>query len=303
MITKSLRFWSLLTLAAFLLAACSPASLTPGTGGATEPPAPAGLALAGTRWVLVSYLAGSGSLAEVIPNSQVTAEFSADQVGGNAGCNSYSGPYHLDGSQLSFGALASTMMACEEPRMQQEADFFAALSRTASAQMAEAQLILLDAQGQTVAVFNPGLAGLAIPETTENPPSDVESSSATPGAVSGQPALVDIPWAWVELVQPNGDRTAPSDPAQYTITFRADSGVKVKADCNLGTGSYTLDGDLLTIRAGIMTLAMCAEGSLGVQFVQYLNAASTYTFEDGSLLITLKLDGGVMKFAPAAAGQ
>ena len=48
-------------------------------------------------------------------------------VSGTGGCNTFSGTYTTDGDTISFGPLASTMMACEPPIMEQETVYFAAL--------------------------------------------------------------------------------------------------------------------------------------------------------------------------------
>lgn len=154
-----------LVLVVLLLAACGPQATQPGNeepattespsspASPTEPPIEVDSQLSGTRWILTSYLNESGSMIPVVPGSRITAEFSNGQVGGSAGCNSYSGPYKLDGKGLSIGQLASTMMACDEPLMQQESAFLAALGKTASYQIVDGQLSLLDAHGAVVSVF------------------------------------------------------------------------------------------------------------------------------------------------------
>ena len=262
-----------LILVVFLLAACGqPAtqpSKTPVTSGQLE----------GTRWSLLSYISGSGSLSAVVPGSQVTAEFNSGQVGGSAGCNSYSGLYEADGSSLSVGQLVSTLMACEEPLMQQESAFLAALGKTASYQIVEGQLSLLDAQGAVILIFSADIPAVSAPEL----PGD-------------QSKLLGIVWKWVETIEPSGNWVTPNNPALYTLQFDHDGNLKIKADCNLGTGSYTLDGNLLTIHVGITTLALCADGSLTTEFIQYLNKAGSFFFQDGALYIEEIYDGGTLKF-------
>ena len=67
--------------------------------------------LSGTSWTLVTY--GPN---KVLAGTTITAIFQNGQVHGSAGCNSYGGPYQARGSALTVGALASTEMACLNPK-------------------------------------------------------------------------------------------------------------------------------------------------------------------------------------------
>lgn len=121
-------------LAAIALAACAaPATTQP----AAQPEAPTGQAqpnppaeqpgLSGTKWNLTD-LNGTAPIADRVP----TLEFGADgQATGNGSCNQYFGSYTVDGGTLNFGQLGSTMMACEEPVMQQEISFLQTLGTAA----------------------------------------------------------------------------------------------------------------------------------------------------------------------------
>jgi len=79
-----------------------------------------------------------------------------DGVSGSSGCNTYTGSAELDTetSSLVVGAeLASTMMACEQPIMDQEQRYLAALASVVSYEMAADELILKDVQGIALATF------------------------------------------------------------------------------------------------------------------------------------------------------
>ena len=105
---KFYRGLMLAGLTLLLLTACSTAA------GPTEDP------LAGTAWELIAY-----RKSRPIPGSVITAVFEDGQVRGTTGCNSYSGPYQVDGDRIAIGPLAVTEMACLEPAgpMEQEALF------------------------------------------------------------------------------------------------------------------------------------------------------------------------------------
>jgi heat shock protein HslJ len=74
----------------------------------------------------VTEIAGKPAIA----GSTVTLDFSADgKVSGNATCNRFTGPVTLTGPTITFGALASTRMACVgEGLNEQETAYLAALA-------------------------------------------------------------------------------------------------------------------------------------------------------------------------------
>lgn len=74
----------------------------------------------------------------------ITLSFTAKtkRAGGNGGCNGYGGSYTLNGSALEFGALMSTMMACENLHLEQR--YFTTLSEIKSYEISNHMLILRD---------------------------------------------------------------------------------------------------------------------------------------------------------------
>jgi copper homeostasis protein (lipoprotein) len=72
------------------------------------------------------------------------------QVTGFAGCNQLTGPYTVDGSMISFGALAMTQRACLQG-METEAAFAKALHATVGFRLLAHHLELLDEAGDVVA--------------------------------------------------------------------------------------------------------------------------------------------------------
>ena len=79
-------------------------------------------------WNVTGYNNGKQAVTSPIAGTSLTATFTADTVSGNSGCNTYSGPYTIDGASITIGPLASTMMACaSQAASDQEAQFLAAL--------------------------------------------------------------------------------------------------------------------------------------------------------------------------------
>jgi copper homeostasis protein (lipoprotein) len=72
------------------------------------------------------------------------------RVAGSGGCNRLIGSYEQDGEKLSFGRVATTMMACPDG-MEQERLFIGALERVQAHRIRGSHLDLLDAAGAVVA--------------------------------------------------------------------------------------------------------------------------------------------------------
>ena len=109
-ITAGLRV--LAGMAILVVAACD----STGSGSNTTPEPTSAADLAGTSWTLLS-IGG----APVVEGSGPHITFGADgHASGSTGCNSMSGDYTTDGAALTFGPMATTRMACEEPLMAQE---------------------------------------------------------------------------------------------------------------------------------------------------------------------------------------
>ena len=138
---KGITRWILIVsvLAALILSACSAADVS----------------LDGSSWSLQSYRDTTGETVNVLPRSNTTALFQANQVTGIAGCNNYSSSYQATRNKLSFGPVATTRKACSTPLgiMQQENAFLTALDSTASYKLTRSSLELIDSKGNTLLVF------------------------------------------------------------------------------------------------------------------------------------------------------
>jgi heat shock protein HslJ len=107
--------------------------------------------------------------------------------------------------------------------------------------------------------------------------------------------LTGIVWKWEQLTTPV-DFTKVDNPEKYTVEFQPDGQVSVQADCNSGSGTYTLKRSSLSIEILAVTAAACPPDSLSDEFVKNLNAAAIAFMEGGNLFIDLQFDSGTMKF-------
>ena len=106
-------------------------------------------------WVVTGFNNGKGGVQSPAVGTTLTATFTADSVAGSSGCNTYSGSYKLDGTNVTIGPLASTQMACDQAVMDQEAAFLTALQTPSTVEQGGANVSLRDSTGATQVTFGP----------------------------------------------------------------------------------------------------------------------------------------------------
>lgn len=231
--------------------------------------------LEATTWQLVSLRSASGETVAALPNAPATAQFSAGNLAGNTGCNSYNAAYQLSGLRLSIETPRTTLLSCEEERMAQERALLANLAAVTSYDVTDQTLTLRDAAGHVVATF-----------------------TAATTAASSASSLVGSVWRWIASYYSNETATVVDDPAKYTLEFGEDGRVRVVADCNTLAGTYEATNGQLKLELDTTTLAVCGEASLAGKFVQELDAVATYVMPDAaSLVLNMKYDTGDMHFS------
>lgn len=106
-----------------------------------------------TYWEL-TYLGGEPvKLQEKQRPPHLVLQSQQRRVGGFGGCNRLMGSYVLEGDKLSFGKMASTMMACPPPSMQMERAFHGMLEQVKAWKIDGERLELLDDKGKSLARF------------------------------------------------------------------------------------------------------------------------------------------------------
>lgn len=224
--------------------------------------------LEGTSWLLESL---SGRAAK--PDTTVTLRFEDGRALGNDGCNSYGAAYKVRGSRFELTEpIASTLMACQEPIMEQAASYVAALAEASTYRIEGQRLILANRSGETLAVFSP-------------------QSRELSGTV------------WIVTGYNNGQEAVVSlmEGTEITADFGEDGTLSGSAGCNRYTASFETDGSALSIGPVAATRMMCAEPE-GVMeqealYLRALESAANYQLEgntlhlraaDGALAVTLE---------------
>ncbi|MBK5109391.1 MAG: SH3 domain-containing protein [Anaerolineales bacterium] len=116
-------------------------------------------------------------------------------------------------------------------------------------------------------------------------------------------SLTNVLWGWSELTetQPASQSIIP-DPENYTLVFQPDSGLQILADCNSGFGTYTLDGDQMSIEIGVLTTAVCGPESVSSLFLDLLGRVASYELSQDQLVLNLADEAGTMRFTNLGPG-
>ncbi|WP_295884090.1 META domain-containing protein [uncultured Thiohalocapsa sp.] len=117
-------------------------------------------------WQLARYRTEAGLTDAAEGGARAVLRFEDGRVGGSAGCNRLLGGYSLEDEVLTIAPnMASTMMACPPPLMEQEQAVIAALGQVAGYGLTDTGLALTDADGEALLTFVE-LAGTPLTGTT-----------------------------------------------------------------------------------------------------------------------------------------
>ena len=107
--------------------------------------------LTGTRWALMRLGDKEVKVSEGGREAYIALNSADGSVVGFAGCNRISSTHQENGSQLQFGDVIATKMACDD--LATETALLEAMKSTASWRISGSQLELLDAQQGSLATF------------------------------------------------------------------------------------------------------------------------------------------------------
>jgi heat shock protein HslJ len=245
----------------------APATQAPIEPSPSAEPAP-GAGLDGTRWQLVEY-GSPESPTKALAQPPVGLSFELGQMSGSASCNSFGAQYSVDGAEIRIEDFPMTMMACDDPIMQQESAYVRLLTGARHWRIEGDELVI------------EGEGGLLRYRRELVPPAA---------------ALVGTAW---RLESFELGAVAQSVIAGSTVTLNLDQAGAVSGSggCNSYNGQYEVEGSTIKIQNIIMTEMACAEQAVTQQEGAYLKAlgqATAYTL-DGQ---TLRVDyaGGALVF-------
>jgi heat shock protein HslJ len=218
------------------------------------------------RWELEIITRADGSTLTPDDPSKHSIQFlDGGRVAVQADCNSGSGTYTLDGTSLTISQLITTLIGCEPGSI--GSDFGAALADVNSYSISTeaSDILALTTTDGRMLTFNPGLA--------------------------------DVVWHFTRFQGGDGSELIVDDPSRYTLELPGDSSVRVRADCNRGTGTAIVDGDGIDLIVALTRMA-CPPGSHANDYAKYLDEAVSWVIRDGQLHLSLPVDAGIASFTP-----
>jgi heat shock protein HslJ len=222
--------------------------------------------LDGTGWLLTS-LGGRAPPTD----TTATARFDGGRVQGTNGCNRYSAPVVIHGTNVEISSKAATTnMACPPDLMKLADAFMTALVSARSYRISSHQLELLGADGTVLATF----------------------------AAQSQ-SLTGTSWRVTGINNGRGGVVSLVAGTHVTMSFATGGKVAGSGGCNNYTSTYTQHGGELTFASAAATRRMCAEPGVMEQeqaFLKALESAATARMEgnelelrtaDGALAVSL----------------
>ena len=214
---------------------------------------------------------------------------------GSDGCNRISGGYTVSGGDVTFGAIATTQMACASSSAI-ERPFRDALANASRLTVSAGRLTLMSASGARLAVFEAGA-----------PPEPPKAAAATPPArppAGNNSPLTGTGWQLVKFSGADGKAVLPDVGAKYAIEFGNNGQFRARVDCNRGTGTWRSSGPNQVEFGPLgLTRARCPVGSMHDQIVQDWPKIRTYAIRNGHLFLALMTDGSTYEFEPIAAAK
>ncbi|MGD2078507.1 MAG: serine hydrolase [Chloroflexota bacterium] len=234
-------------------------------------------ALTTNSWQWVAFTSPVEQFDVEMPESYELAFNEDGTVSVVADCNNASGSYTADTSSLTIELGPMTMAACsEESRSDQ---FVQLLNGLALYFFEEGDLYIdLMADGGTL-TFSPA--------STDGFDVASEDSILNP----------DIVWRWSAFSDPVNGETIIAETDKYTFSALDDS-VFLATNCRLVVGTIEVDSSSLTLAYDIpkITDESCVESANADRYLDLLQSAATYFFQDGRLYIDLMADGGTLTF-------
>ena len=183
-----------------------------------------------------------------------------------ADCNGGFGSYEIDGSNLTLGPLGTTLLLC--PEGGQGSEFMDALS---------------------------SVTGWSIDQSGA---SDVLVLTTGDGTdLTFDASIVGVVWQWSETQMSNDTLITPNSPGTFQLSFSEDGSVAGMIDCNHAFGSYTTDGNQITMMLAT-TRIYCGDDSQDEAYALDLSQVTSFVIRDGQLALALPMDSGIVIYDP-----
>ena len=199
-----------------------------------------------------TYLSTDIQGTTLVPGTQVRLSFTDGNLNATGGCNVIGGTYSIDGDRLRTSQLSMTEMACDDARTRQD-DWLARFLGTATLTLDDATLTLTDGTVRLTLLDKE----VAMPDE-----SLVGTSWVLDGIVSGD-AVSSVPAGVIVAIQVADDR------------------VDVNAGCNTGGGTVVVTARTITFGPIGLTKRACQPDAMAVEVAvtAVLSGAVTYSID------------------------
>ncbi|WP_083007087.1 META domain-containing protein [Halomonas sp. GT] len=109
--------------------------------------------LTNTYWKLDTLEGQTITTADNLREPHLVLHEENSRLAGSTGCNALIGSYRVDGKQIAFEQVGTTMMACPDTQMRNEQAMLSTLAQVDTWQVDGSTLSLKNANGKPVAVF------------------------------------------------------------------------------------------------------------------------------------------------------
>lgn len=257
--TSPAALLALMNLRAYAADATPPTSGTPIMAGDIS-------ALMLIRWELQRIERTEGTPVALKTPSRYFLQFLQNsQVRFRADCNVGSGQYRLSGDSMAFDGLITTLVACGSNSIGK--DFPSVLNKVTGF------TITTDANDELMLTTNDG------------------------DTLHFLPALTGVVWQFTRFESGDGSSFDADDPSRYTIEFLDETSVLIRADCNRGKGSATVEGNSIDMQVATTRMA-CGKDSIDTEYLRILEEASSWVIRQGKLAMALPYDSGIAFFTP-----
>jgi heat shock protein HslJ len=211
-----------------------------------EQPEEAATDIVGVTWLWAAFKdqAGENDIDVPSPESYSLTLMPDGTASIQTDCNMVSWTYTLESSSLTFNTLGpSTLAFCGEESLDQQ--YLALLGNTATYVTDEGNLVLNLMADAGNMIFSPAAEGSGVEAADES-------------------QITDVSWMWQSFAdQAEENNIRVPTPHDYTLTLLPDGTASIKADCNMVSWTYTLEGNSLTFNTlGPSTLAFCGEEAI-----------------------------------------
>ena len=237
-----------------------------------------------TKELTVDSLTGkSFKLTNMFEGSEITIMFDGSQFSGKSAVNTFFGPYEIkEGNKFVAGQTGMTMMAGPEPEMETETKFMEMFGTIDTVSLKGKVLTFKTKDGKEL-IFE------EVAKTEEPVASDAPASAPTTevasveGLLQGSEAI-----AMLDKDAYTFNLTNMFEGSEITIMF-SEGKISGKSAVNNYMGSYTIEGDKLTINDAVGATRMAGEPKqmeVETAYLAMLPLVVSVSFNDG--MLTLK---------------